>query len=243
MQINDEPTTQIFDVVEIEVNKRCNRACSYCPNSQSGYASREARMEAQLFSKICIELAELRFAGRISFHFYNEPLLRKDLATLVSEIRAMVPMAFIDIYTNGDLLTEKKYAELIAAGADRFYITRHSFDDFQNRDYQVVQMPSAMTLSGRGGMIETTLEPLDLPCFAPSEMLSVRHDGTVVLCCEDAEQSQILGNARFQSLVEIWNDKRFDTLRKLLQKGDRASAGGICAGCTNRAHPLPGTAI
>lgn len=232
-----------FEVVEIEVNTRCNLACSYCPNSVEGYARAERRMSSALFSKITDELSQLSFAGRVSFHFYNEPLLRKDLAELVREIRAKVPMVFIDIYTNGDLLSDQKYAELLEAGVDRFYVTLHDAVQFPDRDYQLVQAPQAMTISGRGGLIEESRVALKLPCFAPAEMLTIRHDGIVVLCCEDADQTHIVGDVKSTSLSEIWNSPHLVSVRRLLTEGRRQEVGGICTGCTSRAHPIRGTAI
>ncbi len=236
-------TDGLFEVIEIEVNTRCNLKCEYCPNSVSGYAGVERRMSSALFSKVCDELADLSFCGRISFHFYNEPLLRKDLSGLVREARNKVPMAFIDIYTNGDLLSDTKYKELLEVGADRFYVTLHNATSFPNREYQLVQTPQAMTLTGRGGLIDETKIALTVPCYAPSEMLTLRHDGTVVLCCEDAGQSHVVGNAMSRSLYDIWNDSHLSAIRRLLAAGRREKVGGICRGCTSRAHPISGTAI
>src|SRR5215203_3268494 len=169
-------------VVEIEVNSRCNRRCIYCPNSLPSFPTAERYMSRKLFEKIIFELAGIEFSGRLSFHFFNEPLLRRDLEELVKWARPQLPLAYFVLYTNGDLLTEKRYTALLDAGMDHFLVTRHDFDSYPERPFQFVQLPNNFTVSGRGGTIARSSEPLDIACFAPSEMLNVSVDGEVVLC-------------------------------------------------------------
>jgi GTP 3',8-cyclase len=232
-----------FDVAELEVNSRCNRACVYCPNAAQDFAGRETRMSDALFKRIIGMLGEIRFSGRLSFHRFNEPLIRKDLATLVAAARRELPLAFIVIYTNGDLLSGERYQELIHAGVDNFLVTRHDSDDFPERPFQFVQHPSNFALSGRGGIVSRAAEPLNLPCYAPTEMLIVRANGDAVLCHEDARADVVLGNLMTESLTQVWHSKRALELRRLLRRGDRAAAGGPCALCDCRLHPLLGGAI
>src|SRR5438132_14121294 len=91
-------------VVEIEIGVRCNRTCFYCPNSTIGSTSSSSFMGLDLFERIIIQLSDIAFSGRLSFHFYNEPLMRKDLEVLVAIARGALPVAHLVLYTNGDLL-------------------------------------------------------------------------------------------------------------------------------------------
>ncbi|MFH1345247.1 MAG: radical SAM/SPASM domain-containing protein [Pseudomonadota bacterium] len=232
-----------FDVAEVEVNSRCNRTCAYCPNATEGFAGRETRMSDALFKRIIGMLGEIDFSGRLSFHRFNEPLLRKDLAALVAAARRKIPSAFIVIYTNGDLLSGERYQELIEAGVDNFLVTRHDSDEFPERPFQFVQHPSNFALSGRGGIVSSSAEPLVLPCYAPSEMMIVRTNGDVVLCHEDARADTVLGSLAHEGLAQVWFSERALKLRKLLRQGDRFAAGGPCTLCDCRLHPLPGGAI
>src|SRR5438270_5079367 len=100
-------------VVEIEVGVRCNRTCIYCPNSTIGSTSSSSFMEIDLFRRIIAQLSEIAFSGRLSFHFYNEPLMRKDLEALVTIARSALPLAHLVLYTNGDLLTDTRYHNLL----------------------------------------------------------------------------------------------------------------------------------
>lgn len=230
-------------VVEIEVNSRCNRQCVYCPNSLPDLRSADRFMSTELFEKIIIELAQIEFSGRLSFHFFNEPLIRRDLEELVAWARPKLSLAYFVLYTNGDLLSEPRYASLLEAGLDHFLVTRHDFDAYPERPFQFVQLPNNFTLSGRGGTIAHSDEPLDIACFAPSEMLIVTVNGDVVLCHEDAERNHVMGSFALQTLPEIWFGERFLLFRKSLEKGERANAGSMCQQCDNRLYPLPGAAI
>lgn len=230
-------------VVEIEVNSRCNRSCSYCPNSLPDRPVLQNLMSTPLYERIISELAGINYCGRLSFHFFNEPLLRKDLASLVAMARTRLPLAFIVLYTNGDLLDAARYDSLLAAGVDQFLVTRHSWDAFPERPFQVLQHPCNFTISGRGGSVAMPQEPLALPCHGPAEMMIVTINGNVVLCHEDADREECMGNFREQSLHDIWFAPRFQEIRAMLTLGRRVDATALCRRCDNRLYPIPGGAI
>lgn len=231
-----------FQVVEIEINSRCNRRCPYCPQSLPWFRKPDHRMDRVIFDGIVAQLADLNFAGRLSFHMYNEPLLHPGLGELVSYARARLPLAWLVLYTNGDLLDDRRYAILVDAGVDSFLVTRHGRSSMPDRVFQRVRHHGEFMMSNRGGLVG---EPSasSLPCFGPSEMLMIHHDGAVVLCHEDAVGQRVMGRADRQPLRDIWLSPEFVRLRRVLKIGDRLGAGGQCAVCDNRLHPLPDTAI
>lgn len=241
--LQDRRADAWFSVAEIEVSRNCNRRCSYCPQAFDAYRGPEVRMERSLFEHVLVQIAAIGFTGRLGFHMYNEPLLRKDLADLVAFARNQVPLAYLVLYTNGDLLDDRRYAALLESGIDHFLVSRHDGGDFPIRPYQVIQRPGDFMLSGRGGAIDRRDSPWDLPCYAPSEMLMVRYTGEVVLCHEDAQRRHIMGDLRRQSLSEVWLSDRFRAARQALELGRRGDAETICHACDNRLHPLPDTAI
>ncbi len=232
-----------FQVVEIEVNSHCNLRCSYCPRSHDRFRAPEHLMDTDLFRHIIAQLAEFSFAGRLSFHMYNEPLLRRDLKDLVKYARHRLPHAWLVLYTNGDLLDSQRYLELLEAGMDHFLVTQHRGGTMPVRPFQVVRYPGEFMLSNRGGLMKSSMPSLSLRCFAPSEMLMIRHHGAVVLCHEDAGDQAIMGHVDRQTLRDIWFSNTFKFYRRALEAGDRAGASSICSTCDNRLHPLPDTAI
>lgn len=237
-----EDTPAWFQVVEIEVSSHCNRRCAYCPQSQDWFRKPQHFLDRSVFESIIDQLAELEFSGRLSFHMYNEPLLHPQLEDLVAHARGSLPGAWLVLYTNGDLLDDRRHAALLQAGIDHFLVTRHSGRSFAERPFQQVRQAGDFMLSNRGGLVGAPVS-WNLPCYGPSEMLMIHHDGTVVLCHEDAAGQRPMGRVDRQSLREIWQSEEFVRLRALLEAGDRRGAGHQCAVCDNRLHPLPDTAI
>lgn len=236
---------QLPSVVEVEVNSRCNRRCGYCPVSVLPVPPVPTFMSEAIFSRLLLGLKNLRFEGRFSYHFYNEPLLRKDLEHLTSRVAKMLPKAYQVLYTNGDFLDHKRYESLRLAGITLFVVTSHGRTVQPKRAGQVVRFPEDLTLTNRGGLISglpaATSELLKSPCFAPAEMMIVTVVGDVLLCYEDAKREHVMGNLMKTSLEEIWFCKDFLMARDLLARGNREQTNLMCASCTNRAHIIQGT--
>jgi GTP 3',8-cyclase len=232
-----------LSVVELEVGSRCNRACSYCPVSLNPRPPVPARMSDEVFFTTIAQLEDVAFAGRLSYHLYNEPLLRKDLPRLVAHVRGRLPGALQILNTNGDLLDEARYTALREAGVDIFYVTRHEAGAYPERPHQVVQTWQELTLTNRGGTLTHLPAPspamTGTPCYAPSEMLIVTVTGHVLLCYEDAHREHVMGNLLTTPLPEIWNSATFLAARQRLERGDR-SARQMCLSCTNVSHRVPG---
>ena len=226
--------------VEIEVNSRCNRSCSYCPVNILPYPAVPREMHDDTFVRLHEQLAEIGYSGRISYHFYNEPLLRKDLERLIRISKSIVPSAKVVLFTNGELLTQQRYETLRDAGVMYLVITAHDNRSHPVRPNQIVQFPNQLEFTNRGGMLvklpAATAMHQNTPCFAASEMLVVTVTGDVVLCYEDARRENIFGNIRVQTLEEIWNSPRWGALRLSLEQGRREEAVDICRKCTNLAH-------
>lgn len=230
-------------VVEIEVGTRCNRRCSYCPSGHPESTPPARLMPQAVFARILDQLSQCSFSGRLSYHLYNEPLLRKDLETLVSCADAALPDACQVIYTNGDLLSEKRYSTLIAAGTDHIVVTRHDSDSFPDRPRQTVLRPSDLNLTNRGGFLLDIAQALTLGCYAPAEMLIVAYNGDVLACYEDATREHVMGNLMEQDLADIWTSKAFTALRRSLNAANRAAASKTCARCNNTAHTEQGRVL
>jgi 2-deoxy-scyllo-inosamine dehydrogenase (SAM-dependent) len=226
-------------VAEIEINTRCNRRCHYCPVSKIPPPPGPQMMPQSLFEKIIVDLREFDFDGRLSYHLYNEPLLRKDLDRLVRYVAERLPKARQVLYTNGDLLTDERHAALMESGLGSIVVTRHDSDPFPERPHQLVLTPSDLDITNRGGIIYDIPAPLDLTCRAPEEILVISATGDILLCYEDALRENTIGNVRSQSILSIWTSERFVEIRRGLADGRREIA--ICRRCSNRAHIEPGS--
>lgn len=230
--------------VEIEINSRCNRKCSYCPVSIMPFPQVPRLIQENVLSAFIERLVEIDFDGRISFHFYNEPLIHKGLEDIIRRILAAVPKCRPVLFTNGDLLSQQRYDSLIEAGLQMIVITSHSGKSHPPRPRQVVQFSDDLVLTNRGGTMEdlpkATGEDISQRCFAPTEMLIVTITGDVVLCYEDAHRSHVMGNICEQSIDQIWNSHDYSRIRAALEVGNRKGACEMCTHCTNRAHTTVG---
>ncbi len=72
------------------------------------------------------------------------------------------------------------------------------------------------------------------PCPFPFYALSVLHDGAVLLCCHDWRRALLVGDARAQSLREIWLGPELQRARRALVDDRRQELPG-CVACSTRA--------
>lgn len=242
--------SKLFTRVEIEINHDCNRKCWYCPNAVADRKT-SGEMSRSTFLHLMDNLTELGFTGAISYHFYNEPLLARDLVWFVQTSRERLPECALELYTNGTLLSLEKFRELTQAGIRRFVVTKHAgekdylFDETYQRlgpaekALVLYQGHTEIHFTNRGGTIEAgpaTIPALS-PCYIPSFLMVVTHDGNVLPCFEDFHEELGMGNIRNQKLKDIWESARYRSFRKSLRQGKRHQFSP-CKNC-NRLEVLP----
>ncbi len=240
--------TEELTAVEIEINGDCNLGCTYCPNSISN-RSNQVPMDVSLFTDILCQLQELSFAGRISYDFYNEPLLHPRLIDFVSLTKKYLPLASIVLYSNGTLLSEAKVLDLSKAGVTHFIITQHeqiSSHPLQRfsliaKENITFRHHSEMNKFNRGGLLTHIGNSLPAfsPCYIPSFLMTITTSGNVLPCFEDFHESMIMGNVKNTHLKDIWNSERFVRFRQDLRRGLRHKYP-LCRHC-NRTEIFPGS--
>jgi len=238
----------LFSEIEFEISHKCNMACSYCPNSQ--YERKEkGDMSLELFEKVLIELKEAGFSGRVSYHFYNEPLLTKNLETYVELTKKYLPTSFPYLFTNGTLLTYERYKSLLAAGIIKFHVTKHEavkenfvFDktikkisEEEKEKYIVYEHHEEIQLSNRAGLL-SHIEKIPFewyPCFIPLHLVVVTVNGTVLPCYDDYTQTLEMGNVQENSIMEIWNSEKYKKFREDLRQKKGREKYDTCKNCSN----------
>ncbi len=95
-------------ILYIEVTKRCNAFCDFCP-----YWQDHRRGELTDYSPIVEKLRPfcVTFTG-------GEPLLRRDIAQLVAQVTALPRRPYTALLSNGWLLSEEKARALREAGLE-----------------------------------------------------------------------------------------------------------------------------
>ncbi len=236
-------------MVEIEINHHCNRTCSYCPNSVAE-RKEKGEMDRVLFTKLMQQLKDINYSGIISYEFYNEPMLAKDLDWYIQTTREFLPNCKIDFYSNGTLLTKEKFYKLLKFGVNRFLITKHENEDNyifdtvymdledQHKSMVIFKSYKELKLTNRGGTVDAGPKGTAhlTPCFIPNFLLVVTVSGNVLPCFEDFHEENIMGNINDTHLIDIWKNESFQKFRNNLKLGKR-HAQSPCDKC-NRTQVL-----
>lgn len=227
-----------FCCISIETYGICNRKCEFCFNDDKFPKRETGVMKKELWKKIMDELAEIKFSGRISPHFYGEPLLDRRLPELMEYARKKCPKSYIQIYSNGDFLNEVILKNLVKRGVDHFLIT--NYDDKEKPEIGMLKKKYSIHMTfqsykdfekvDRAGKIFGRKKILNNPCLRPSSQVVINWKGDVILCCQDFYAIHSFGNIGEKSLMEIWNSKEFRDCRDKLSSGKRREVD-LCKNC------------
>jgi MoaA/NifB/PqqE/SkfB family radical SAM enzyme len=119
VKLNRRPLT-----VSLEVTTRCNARCDFCD-----YWKTKDRDEMTDFTDVV-----RRFDPLVVVFTGGEPMLRRDLVKIVSSIKALPGYRYLTLLTHGGFLSEKKVAELVAAGISQISISMNYPDERQDRE-------------------------------------------------------------------------------------------------------------
>lgn len=110
-------------MVNIEVTKRCNARCDFCP-----YWETTDHNEIEDFSPLLKKIKPLvvAFSG-------GEPLIRPDMPDLIRKAKKTLPFSYSGIVTNGSLLTFEKAKAMREAGLDQLGISLDFNSDEHDR--------------------------------------------------------------------------------------------------------------
>lgn len=236
--------------IELEINNFCNRHCGYCPLTFFPRAEKR-EMKESLYLLLLRQLQDISYTGNLSFNFYNEPLLSKNLSYYIVLATNHLPETNIILYSNGTLLDVKKFRKLLKLGVTTFIITQHeedkgksypfikTFDQLNSFEKKKVkfQQYDELQLTNRGGILNDEKVPSLTPCHIMSFMMVITIDGDVLPCFEDYHKKNIIDNIQNRHIKDIWNDPSYVKLRQDLQRGLRFRHE-VCQNC-NRIQVLP----
>ena len=162
--------------------------------------------------------------------------------------RNALPSAVIKIFTNGILVSLEKFEKLIPY-VDILRIDNYSDDgktliepveclyntiknkkEYRNK-VEIVTIKKNAIRSTRGGLARNRGKVyfLKSPCIYPFSQITIRPDGKVSLCCNDAYGNYTLGDVTKQTLSDVWNSDAYWSIRKEILKGrDRLP---MCKNC------------
>jgi 8-amino-3,8-dideoxy-alpha-D-manno-octulosonate transaminase len=220
--------TDIFMTVNIETTSQCNIKCPYCPVSV--FDRGKHLMEESLFHKIIDELAEVGFKGRVSPHFYGEPLVDARLPELCAYAREKLPAVNIVVHSNGTRMNKTVFHNLLDHGVTGFVITNHMglatkqvarlLSEISEADKEKIRFLDIdeTPLFNRSGLVEPKNLRTFKRCHYLSDEIAISYQGNV-LCTNDYLEKHSFGNVNEQKLMDIWHSPFFTKVRKEVRKG------------------------
>jgi len=150
--------------LRLSVTDRCNFHCTYCnpktgreitfiPHSQI-LSYEEMERLVRIF--VSLGVGKVRLTG-------GEPLLRRDLVALVSQLRRIPGLKEIALTTNGSLLEEQALL-LREAGLDRITVSLDSLNPERFKELMDTELPLAKVLRGIAVAQKIGLGPIKLNC-------------------------------------------------------------------------------
>ncbi len=246
-------------IIHVETRSKCNGFCSFCPASINSDKRKDLYMPDELIEKVIEELSELDYPNRLSFYNNNEPFLDKRIFEIVKLTRAKLPKAYLELKSNGTVLTTQKIIRIFNAGLDMLYINDYSNNNqFRKNVKQIIEDLKQIrrfkghleenqyfsrikiklrdlnavlgTRAGTSPNKPYKKPPMQKVCFRSFEMMVINPEGDVTVCSEDFYHSINMGNIKKQTLFEIWTSKEWNNLRGKLIIGDRLCTDA-CSKC------------
>lgn len=153
--------------LRISVTDRCNFRCTYCmPKEVFGrdfaflgrgelLTFEEIARLTRLFVRQGVE--KVRLTG-------GEPLLRRDLESLIGQLASIDGLLDIALTTNGSLLTAAKARDLHEAGLRRITVSLDALEDGTFRAMNDVDFPVARVLEAIDAAADAGLAPVKIDC-------------------------------------------------------------------------------
>ena len=108
-------------LVNFEVTMRCNARCAFCDYWKTDPSARAQELASYADAARFFNAMLVTFTG-------GEPLLRRDLETLVSAVARAVRLQYVMLLTHGGMLSMERARSLWDAGVDQFNISLDYLD-------------------------------------------------------------------------------------------------------------------
>ena len=165
-----------IDYLRISVTDRCNLRCSYCmPEAGIALKSHLDILPYEKIVRVAAAAAELgirkiRLTG-------GEPLVRKNIAFLVRELKAVAGVREVSMTSNGTLL-DLRAAELKQAGLDRLNISLDTLDPARyrqiTRNGEIARVMAGIDAAQAAGFADIKINMVLLPGFNEDEVEPMR---------------------------------------------------------------------
>ena len=242
----------LFSIIEFNLHGSCSRRCAFFPRvDEKKWPDLNEELEDKLFEKILLELKELNYTGRIAFSGFSEPMMHSNLVGLIERINFYLPNSSPEIITNGDFLNEDILQELFNNGLKYMYVsiytnkkTEQKFINMKNNlnlsdeKFEIrprnlgKKMNFGLNINNRAGAVDYTRFglkqekelPLKQQCFYPMYTLFIDYNGDCLMCPDDWDKKNIIGNIKNEKIFDIWVKTKLHQVRKSLLNADRSAS-------------------
>ena len=237
----------MFKQVLVETRTDCNNHCLFCPHAFNNKPL--GIMNWECYTTIIDQLCEIQYNGRVALMLSNEPLLETRLEKMIEYAKDKSQRFFLDITTNGRLLTVPMVDKLSKLGLDNININDYRGD----RDIYPEKWSSYLehifmaygnnpkvsfkrrrldeNLPNYAGNIPQRFNPEDFGfCNYPFRKLTIAYNGNILLCCDDFMYDTNFGNVMKDNLIDCWNHPDLNRARFSLLENSRI---GLCKRCND----------
>lgn len=237
----------MFRQVLIETRTDCNSHCKFCPHA---FCQKPlGLMTWKCYKRVIDQLVEINYNGRIALMLSNEPLLEERLEDMIVYARKRSPRFFLDMTTNGILLTVEKLDRFFDLGLDNININdyrgdRDAYPDkwssfvrpvyeayYNNPKVSFQKRRTDEILPNYAGNIPQDFIAGDFGfCNYPFRKITIAYTGDILLCCDDFLYDTSFGNVMTDNLLDCWNSPKLEEVKFSLLNGRRIS---ICSRCND----------
>lgn len=237
----------VFQQVLVETRTDCNNNCPFCPHAFNKKSL--GIMTWECYITIIDQLVSIGYNGRVALMLSNEPLLEDRLEDMIKYAKSKSQRLFIDITTNGRLLTVELLDKLFSIGLDNININDYRGDRDKNPEKWSSNIELVHDAYGNNpkvyfkkrsfdeklpnyaGNIPQEFEKEDFGfCNYPFRKLTIAYNGDILLCCDDFMYDTCFGNVMKDSLIDSWNAKLYNDYRLALLNNRRI---GLCSACND----------
>lgn len=227
----DGETCACFEKIYIATTNFCNGKCNFCP-AGNDKNHRAVYLADTIIDKLIKELREMSFTGKISLHGVNEPLLDKRIVSICKKFKDNLPSCRLQLLTNGSMLTIDLLDELVrvtdkidvhiytdSLEVPTIYDPIIEYCNTNDGAKQVVKFfirrqNEILSQKGYGPCGRNISANIKSGCIMPFTTLSVLATGDISYCDSDYLGKGAMGNIAESSILEIWNNKKFNEYRK-----------------------------
>ena len=237
----------MFQQVLVETRTDCNNNCPFCPHAFNKKPL--GTMTWECYTTIIDQLVSIGYNGRVALMLSNEPLLEDRLEDMIKYAKSKSQRLFIDITTNGRLLTVELLDLLFSIGLDNININDYRGDRDKNPEKWSSNIEPVHDAYGNNPKVYFKKRSFDekLPNYAgnipqefmkedfgfcnyPFRKLTIAYNGDILLCCDDFMYDTCFGNVMKDSLIDCWNAKSYNDYRLALLENKRI---GLCSACND----------